>query len=435
MPIDPTRPKFVLYTLARFPSFDDFVAFVTKCNAVGVNVIILSFIFFESATSINQDEVVQQWTGFTAAQRQTIRSTFKGSIMVSHGGASGSGYITSYAAWGLPAIVQSTWAFVAQYGLDGVDVDYENIPAAALSGLTVALAGSKPAGALLTMAPQASWGPIADHRAVYALVGDKIDWWNLQLYNQTARFKEYAYAMINSDDSGSATSVRGLITGKSFPGNAYCTREPGGVCTFIPIPAAKIVIGGCVNGPAGCSDSVSPDITASFVQQAARDTNGYFTDWLAQGGTMVWCYEDALAIDSPVNADIWASMATVVPLFGAQGCGSGPSCGTYGACTQGQCVCTFGYSGTDCSTKPKCQSAVGAAAGRSGGGGGGGGESRCRHNTRIRVAGIVGGSVAVAGGVAVAICSGLGRRQAAVTSIGSVVAVAGAVLVVLAAVG
>lgn len=310
---DTKQPKGVIYSMRAFAGgYPDFLSFVKICKSHKINVIILAFIFFESATKINMEEAVTQWLSFTPQQRQTLKSALGGPITLSHGGFTGSFSIENYAKYGMDHVVKTTWDFIQKNDLDGVDVDYENVDAKDLYTFSVALANAKPANMLYTMAPQASWEELNNHRAVYSAVGDKIDWFNLQIYNQTSEFEQYRYTMIDADDTPVPTSIRGIITGTKIKSNPNCRNQP---CKkYEPIPSYKVVIGSCITGETGCQ-SVTPDMVVSFIQKASQDTNGYFTDWLTNGGMMVWEYLADMPITDPSNSDTLSSISKAMSYF------------------------------------------------------------------------------------------------------------------------
>ncbi|KAJ6455602.1 glycoside hydrolase family 18 protein, partial [Mycena vitilis] len=202
----PTSPRWVAY-------FDKFVS-SSSLPAVstlqGFNVFALAFVYSASA----QDNAAT-WQQLDAATRASIKSQVKnnnnsldaqsiiscpvrsrryqsdclriwlGSVPTSAGDdpTASANFIANY---------------VKTYGLDGVDVDYEDFSAVETSGTAVAwlttftkaLRAQLPAGQyILTHAPVAPWftpnrWPGNGYLGVHAAVGDLIDWYNIQFYNQ-----------------------------------------------------------------------------------------------------------------------------------------------------------------------------------------------------------------------------------------------------------
>lgn len=290
------NPKMVLYVLGAFKTYNDWMDFITKCNNNNVNVIILTFIAISKDNSgvlqIYMDESIKSWTKLTDEQRTELKNTFNGIIIVSHGGASFSSYIKNYDDYGQTHVADITLNFINKYNLDGVDIDYENIDGTMLRNFSITLANNlkKSPNKYFTMAPQASGGEICKHLDIYNEIPNLIDWMNIQLYYQTSRFAEYTYAMIDADDSPVATSLRGLMTGlkinKLRCGNVKVPC-PGlcGNTKQIKLPSYKIVLGSIVKTEGG---NVYVDIVTNFIKKASEDK--YFTDWMKDGGMMVWCY-------------------------------------------------------------------------------------------------------------------------------------------------
>lgn len=172
-------------------------------------------------------------------------------------------------------------AFVKQYQLDGIDVDYEDFGAFDsgtgsaenwLISFTTQLRNQLPAGQfIITHAPVAPWFTPnrwggGGYLKVNQQVGSLIDWYNIQFYNQGA--SEY-------------TTCSNLLTASSstWPNSAAFQIAASGV------PLSKIVIG----KPATASDASNGFMTtttlASCLQQAKNQ------GW--NGGAMVWQLDHA----------------------------------------------------------------------------------------------------------------------------------------------
>jgi len=174
-------------------------------------------------------------------------------------------------------------AWVKQFGLDGVDVDYEDFNAinagdgkaeAWLASFTRQLRVQLPQGTyILTHAPVAPWfspnkfGGGA-YLTVHSTVGNLIDWYNVQFYNQGT--SEY-------------TTCIGLLTASSnnWPRSALFQISASGV------PSSKLVIG----KPATASDASNGFMITSTLAQCVQQAKNQGWD----AGVMVWEFPSAAA--------------------------------------------------------------------------------------------------------------------------------------------
>ncbi|KZV73519.1 carbohydrate-binding module family 5 protein [Peniophora sp. CONT] len=264
-------PHFVVYD-------DKYVTGAAPAPSVinGFNVYILSF--WLSSGLADQAET---WRELSADQRASIKSEYAAAgikLLVSAFGSTGT---PTSSGVDPVAAADSLAQWCKDYDLDGVDVDYEDFTAfnggttAAVDWLiafTKELRVKLPVGDyILTHAPVAPWfekgysggGYLAIHEAV----GDLIDWYNVQFYNQGQ--DEY-------------TTCSNLLTssGGTYPGSSLFEIAANGV------PLDKLVIG----KPALTSDATSggfmdASTLASCVAQA------HSQGW--NGGVMVWEYPDA----------------------------------------------------------------------------------------------------------------------------------------------
>jgi len=170
-------------------------------------------------------------------------------------------------------------AWVIQYGLDGVDVDYEDFGAFDsgtaepwLITFTQALRASLPQGQyILTHAPVAPWftpnrWTNGGYLGINQQVGNLIDWYNVQFYNQGS--SEY-------------TTCSGLLTASSsaWPNSAVFQIAASGV------PLNKIVIG----KPATTGDATNGYMDPNTLAQCLQ--SGQAQGW--SGGAMTWEWPDA----------------------------------------------------------------------------------------------------------------------------------------------
>ncbi|KAJ7649053.1 glycoside hydrolase, partial [Mycena polygramma] len=267
----PTSPRWVAY-FDRFVSSSSLPAVSTL---QGFNVFALAFVYSASA----QDNAAT-WQQLDAATRASIKSQYAAagiSLIVS---AFGSGPVPTSAGDDPTASANFIANYVKTYGLDGVDVDYEDFSAVETSGTAVAwlttftkaLRAQLPAGQyILTHAPVAPWftpnrWPGNGYLGVHAAVGDLIDWYNIQFYNQGVT--EYI-------------DCAGLLTQSSsaWPQSSVFEIAANGV------PLNKLVIG----KPATTADAnngyMDPATLSGCLAQAKAK------GWSA--GAMTWQYPNA----------------------------------------------------------------------------------------------------------------------------------------------
>ncbi|KAF8074843.1 glycoside hydrolase family 18 protein [Lyophyllum atratum] len=268
----PAAPHWVVYQDA----WDGTIGPPAVSKIKGYNVFTLSFLLLEGAW-----DQAQTWTTLTAADRATIKSQYAAAGIKLIVSAFGSTDVPTTSGADPIATANTFAAWVKQYSLDGIDVDYEDFGAfesgkaeAWLISFTRQLRVQLPQGTyIVTHAPVAPWftpnrWPGGGYLQVHSAVGSSIDWYNIQFYNQGS--SEY-------------TTCAGLLTSSSstWPKSAVFQIGASGV------PLSKIVIG----KPATASDAsngfMSTSTLATCVQQAKNQ------GW--NGGVMVWQYPSASA--------------------------------------------------------------------------------------------------------------------------------------------
>ncbi|KAH8110972.1 chitinase [Phellopilus nigrolimitatus] len=185
----------------------------------------------------------------------------------------------------------ATW--VKQYGLDGIDVDYEDLAAMNagdgkaeewLSTFTTTLRGQLPQGQyILTHAPLAPWFSTQGFKSgayltVNKNVGDMIDWYNIQFYNQN----EY-------------NDCNGLLmqSSSTWPKSSLFEIAASG------IDQNKLIIGKPATAADATNGYIAPATLATCLQQAKAK------GW--SGGAMVWQYPHADATwIKTVRSQSWA---------------------------------------------------------------------------------------------------------------------------------
>ncbi|KAF7370558.1 Glycoside hydrolase family 18 protein [Mycena sanguinolenta] len=281
----PAAPHWVIYS-------DKFVSGVTGpppvADVTGFNVFLLSFLLVEGAW-----DKAEEWTTLSAADRATIKAEYAAAgikVMVS---AFGSDDVPTTTNVDPIAMANTMGNWVIEFGLDGIDVDYEDFNAFDagdgkaeewLISFTTQLRTILPQGQyIITHAPVAPWfSPNiwggGGYLRVNEAVGSLIDWYNVQFYNQGV--SEY-------------TTCTGLLTASSstWPESALFQIGASGV------PLSKLVIGKPATGDAN-SGFMDPATLATCVAQAKNE------GWTA--GAMAWEWPDAAASwISTVRGSAW----------------------------------------------------------------------------------------------------------------------------------
>lgn len=280
----PSAPYWVEY-------FDASVSEVTGVPPVsdvtGYNVFIIAFLLTEGAW-----DNAEGWASLSASDRSTLKSQYAAagiSLMVSVFGSTD----TPTSSGADPTDTANTFAaWVQEYDLDGIDVDYEDFNAfdagtaeAWLVTFTTQLRNQLPASDyIITHAPVAPWfspnyWTNGGYIQVDSEVGDLINWYNIQFYNQGST--EY-------------TTCAGLLTNSSstWPESALFQIAASGV------PLDKLVIG----KPATTGDASTGYMSTSTLATCVEQAKGQGWD----AGVMVWEYPDAgTSWITAVRADSW----------------------------------------------------------------------------------------------------------------------------------
>ncbi|KAI0272598.1 glycoside hydrolase family 18 protein [Gloeopeniophorella convolvens] len=255
----------------------------------GFNTFILSFLLVSGAA----DQALE-WQEISASDRSSIKSQYASAGIKLLVSAFGSTDAPTSEGKDPVATANTMAAWVKQYSLDGIDVDYEDFNAfdgssgsavTWLESFTKQLRTQLPQGTyILTHAPVAPWfqsGAWAGggYLAVDKAVGSLIDWYNVQFYNQ---------------GSTMYTTCTNLLTqsGGAYPGSSVFEIAANGV------PLNKIVIGKPGNSGDADSGYMSPSTLAGCLSTAKSQ------GWNA--GAMTWEYPDAGASwISTVRSQTW----------------------------------------------------------------------------------------------------------------------------------
>ncbi|KAM5540643.1 hypothetical protein V8D89_005674 [Ganoderma adspersum] len=281
----PAAPHFVVYADAYQPG----VTGPPAVSAVtGFNVFILSFWL-----TAGPWDKAYEWTTLSASDRATIKSQYNAAGIKLMVAAFGSSDVPTSAGADPVTTANSLASYVKTYGLDGVDVDYEDFNAmdggtaeAWLISFTTQLRAQLPSSSnyIITHAPVAPWFSPTHYAAggylkVHQQVGSLIDWYNVQFYNQGA--SEY-------------TTCSGLLTASSstWANTALFQIIASGV------PASKLVIGKPATSADATTGYMAASTLASCISQAKNQ------GW--NGGVMSWQYPHAdSSWISTVRAQAW----------------------------------------------------------------------------------------------------------------------------------
>ncbi|KAH9940687.1 glycoside hydrolase family 18 protein [Amylocystis lapponica] len=270
----PSAPRFVIYS-------DKYVSggVPNASDVQGYNVFALSFLL----TSGSADQA-QTWEELTSDQRSSLKAQYVAagiSLIVS---AFGSTETPTSSGVDAASVANTMAAWVKQYDLDGIDVDYEDFNAMNggtgsaekwLTTFTQTIRDQLPQGQyIVSHAPVAPWFSknsqfsAGAYLTVDKNVGDLIDWYNVQFYNQGT--SEY-------------TTCDGLLTNSSgsFPDSALFQIAAAGPTLD------KLLIGKPATGSDASNGYIDPNTLAGCVEQAKNQ------NWDA--GVMVWEFPDAAA--------------------------------------------------------------------------------------------------------------------------------------------
>ncbi|TFK54531.1 glycoside hydrolase family 18 protein [Heliocybe sulcata] len=273
----PAAPHWVIYT-------DKWVSGETgppsTADIAGYNVLILSFLLSTGAA----DQAIE-WTSLTADQRSTIKASYAAAGIKLLVSAFGSTETPTSSGINAVTAANNMAAWVKQYDMDGIDIDYEDFAAMNkgdgsaetwLINFTQQLRTQLPAGDfIITHAPVAPWfrndgyyGGGGYHK-VNAEVGSSIDWYNIQFYNQGTTEYTTCDNLLNESTS-------------AWPNSAVFQIADSGV------DLNKLVIGKPAQAAGDANNGYIAPATLAGCLSTAKAKG-----WNA--GVMVWEFPDAAA--------------------------------------------------------------------------------------------------------------------------------------------
>ncbi|KIY63585.1 glycoside hydrolase family 18 protein [Cylindrobasidium torrendii FP15055 ss-10] len=240
----------------------------------GFNVFALSFLL-----TAGPWDKAYEWTTMTADERTAAKAEYAAAGIKLVVSAFGSSDVPTSANYDPVALAQTMAAWVKTWELDGIDVDYEDFNAFAagtaenwLISFTTELRNQLPSGEfIITHAPVAPWFTPSIYSGggylkVHNAVGNAIDWYNIQFYNQgTAEYTTCDGLLNKSSDTWPETSVFEIA------GNG--------------VDVSKLVIG----KPGTTGDANNGFMTASDLAVCLQEAKG--KGW--NGGAMAWQYPNA----------------------------------------------------------------------------------------------------------------------------------------------
>ncbi|KAJ3717738.1 glycoside hydrolase superfamily [Lentinula raphanica] len=252
-------------------------------------------------------DMAMAWQTLSSSQRSTIKQQYQSAGIKLLVSAFGSTETPTTSGKDPKQLASTMAAWVKQYGVDGIDVDYEDTTAMNkadgkaeqwIIDFTNALRTELPQGQyILTHAPMAPWmgsgtqWTSGAYVTVNSKVGSSIDWYNTQFYNQGV--SEY-------------TTCEGLLTASSSnnPKSSVFEIQANG------FELNKIVIG--KPGSTGTGDASNGQMSTSTLAGCVSQAKG--KGWNA--GVMSWEYPDAN------SAWITAVRGSAYPIDGSSGSGS-----------------------------------------------------------------------------------------------------------------
>jgi len=284
-------PRWIAYSMSDYSKTQ---AFPTGSELVGFNTFIMSF-WLSTNTAVYK---AAEFTKLSQSTRDWIINDYHShgiSFLVS---AFGYGDNPTSDGKNPVTVANDLAAFVKKYDLDGVDIDYEDFGALLpdngraekwLSDFTTALRKQLPTGKyFVTHAPVAPWFtsnstryPAGAYRTVHKNVGNLIDWYNVQFYNQGSDYIICPSLLTHS--LAHAFPDSSLFEIHTSPATPPVPGAP--VPVSAPVPLNKLVIG----KPASAGDATNGFMDLGVLSGCLKEAKA--GGWNA--GAFLWAYPTA----------------------------------------------------------------------------------------------------------------------------------------------
>ncbi|ODO00677.1 hypothetical protein L198_03002 [Cryptococcus wingfieldii CBS 7118] len=270
-----SAPHYVIYAdeyLSEMPSASELSSY---------NRFILAFWQYDGGAV----DDVQTWADFDESYRNEVITEYHNAGIALMISAFGSEDTPTTSGADAKTVAQDLAAFVQEYNLDGVDIDYEDMSAmnsakaaAWIITLQTELRSLLPSPYIISHAPVAPWFTSASdysdgsYVTVHQSVGDTIDFYSVQYYNQgDDQYVSCDTLITNSGSEWPSTSV--------FELNSYSG-----------IPLEKIVIGKPLDSSAADNGFMSAaDLAVCVAEAIAKGWNGgvMFWEWTSQAPSVM----------------------------------------------------------------------------------------------------------------------------------------------------
>ncbi|KAF8315343.1 glycoside hydrolase family 18 protein, partial [Clavulina sp. PMI_390] len=203
----------------------------------GYNVLILSFLLVKGAA-----DQCDAWKQLSSSERTSLKNSYNEAGITLMASAFGSTDTPTTDGVDATSQAKTHAAWIKQYGLQGIDVDYEDMSAMNkqnngaenwLIEYTNELRNQLPAGQyVITHAPVAPWFSQSAYKtgAYYTVnekAGSNIDWYNVQFYNQgDTQYTTCETLITKSGGDFPGTSVKEINSEANVPFNKIVIGKP-----------------------------------------------------------------------------------------------------------------------------------------------------------------------------------------------------------------
>ena len=363
-----TGHKYIVYIYNNFKTYDGLEDFCNKIAKSKINVVNFAFANPDNNLNIIPDDgsIMKQWVSLSDDQRTKLKNILGETKLLCSWGGSGSGgdVIKMINTVHLPSLANNMVNFTTSNLFDGIDIDYEihsdkntQMKFGDL-GIEIRKINND---ILLTYAPEADVMHDNGFTEIAKKLGDGLDWYNIQYYNAGSLYDNGMKIFIDDDPGRGSRKVAILeLMDGTIPGS-------------FKIPPEKLVPGKCTDGPScysqwGNNISKFTDIVKQGYDLSKNSEYTNLSSWFPVGGVFVWEYlsDTYPFVDEneikKINTDLLQMYNDVDKILTNSPIDdqcSGVDCGNYGKCKDGQCVCTYGFTGSKCENPPSCSSLIG----------------------------------------------------------------------------